>query len=110
MLEEIVQRYQRRRDVLCTGLKQIGWAVTPPKATMFVWAPIPTHYQHMGSMAFTSYLLKEANVAVAPGIGFGKHGDGFVRFGLIESCERTNQAILNLKALFRRDGLLANDE
>lgn len=104
-VEEIRALYQKRRDILCDGLCEIGWHVEKPKATMFVWAPIPEPYQSMGSMAFSEYLLNEANVAVSPGIGFGKQGDGYVRFGLIENQQRTRQALRNLKALFKRDGL-----
>ncbi|MFJ1267534.1 alanine transaminase [Legionella lytica] len=106
-VEEIRSLYERRRDVLCEGLNAIGWEVTKPKATMFVWAPIPAHYASMGSLEFSKYLLKEAQVAVSPGIGFGQQGDGFVRFGLIENKDRTRQALRNLKAMFRRDGLIS---
>ncbi len=106
-VEEIRVLYEKRRDVLCEGLNAIGWQVTKPKATMFVWAPIPAHYASMGSLEFSKYLLKEAQVAVSPGIGFGQQGDGFVRFGLIENKDRTRQALRNLKAMFRRDGLIS---
>ncbi|MDR3501635.1 MAG: alanine transaminase [Legionella sp.] len=106
-VEEIRSLYEKRRDVLCEGLNAIGWEVTKPKATMFVWAPIPAHYASMGSLEFSKYLLKEAQVAVSPGIGFGQQGDGFVRFGLIENKDRTRQALRNLKAMFRRDGLIS---
>lgn len=105
-VEEIRLRYEKRRNVLCDGLNQIGWSVTKPRATMFVWAPIPQDYVHMGSLEFSKYLLKEAHVAVSPGIGFGQQGDGFVRFGLIENSDRTHHALRNLKAMFKRDGLL----
>lgn len=105
-VHEIRDRYERRRNVLCDGLNEIGWKVTKPKATMFVWAPIPEHYVSMGSLEFSKYLLKEAHVAVSPGIGFGQQGDGFVRFGLIENKDRTKQALRNLKVLFKRDGLI----
>jgi alanine-synthesizing transaminase len=98
--------YEKRRNVLCDGLNELGWVVTRPKATMFLWAPIPSFYRHMGSMEFSKYLLQEAHVAVSPGIGFGQQGDGFVRFGLIENIPRTRQALRNLKALFKRDGHL----
>lgn len=103
-VKEICERYQKRRDVLCEGLCEIGWFVEKPKATMFLWAPIPPFYRHMGSLDFSRYLLEEAQVAVSPGIGFGSQGDGFVRFGLIENTQRTRQALRNLKTLFRRDG------
>lgn len=105
-VEEIRVMYERRRNILCEGLQEIGWPVEKPKGTMFVWAPIPEHYRHMGSLEFSKYLLKEAYVAVSPGIGFGAQGDGFVRFGLIENSQRTRQALRNLKALFKRDGYL----
>ncbi|MDP3270160.1 MAG: alanine transaminase [Legionella sp.] len=102
-VKEIRQRYEARRNVLCDGLNELGWQVTKPKATMFVWAPIPPQYLAMGSLEFCKYLLKEAHVAVSPGIGFGQQGDGFVRFGLIENKDRTRQALRNIKALFKRD-------
>lgn len=105
-VKEISAMYEQRRNVLCEGLQEIGWYVKKPKATMFVWAPIPLHYQSMGSLEFSKYLLKEAFVAVAPGIGFGPQGDHYVRFGLIENNQRTRQALRNLKTMFRRDGYL----
>ena len=96
--------YQQRRDVLCEGLCDVGWLVEKPKATMFVWAPIPSFYRHMNSMEFSQYLLEEAMVSVSPGIGFGQYGEGFVRFGLIENTQRTRQALRNIKRLFKQDG------
>lgn len=105
-VKEIRDLYERRRNFLCEGLNDLGWEVTPPKATMFVWAPIPAHYLSMGSLEFSKYLLKEAHVAVSPGIGFGQQGDGYVRFGLIENKDRMRQALKNLKVLFKRDGVL----
>jgi len=105
-VHEIRDMYQRRRNVLCDGLNDMGWPVERPKATMFVWAKIPERYQHMGSLEFSKYLLQEAHVAVSPGIGFGAQGDAYVRFGLIENGQRTRQALRNMKALFKRDGLL----
>lgn len=105
-VKEIRDMYEKRRNLLCDGLNDLGWDVKPPKATMFVWALIPEYYRAMGSLEFCKYLLKEAQVAVSPGIGFGQQGDAFVRFGLIENKDRTRQALRNLKALFRRDGLL----
>lgn len=103
---EIRNLYEKRRNLLCDGLNDIGWEVSKPKGTMFVWAPIPLNYRAMGSLEFSKYLLKEAQVAVSPGIGFGQQGDGYVRFGLIENKDRIRQALRNLKALFKRDGLL----
>ncbi len=89
--------YQARRDVLCDGLNRIGWAVKPPKGTMFVWAPIPEPYRDMGSLEFAKYLVREAEVATSPGEGFGPGGDGHVRFALIENEQRIGQAVRNLR-------------
>ncbi len=102
-VSDIRDMYQMRRDVLCDGLNNIGWAVERPKATMFVWAPIPEPYRDMGSLEFTKKLLKDAHVAVSPGIGFGEYGDGFVRFGLIENEHRTRQAVRGIREMFRKD-------
>ncbi|QIK38149.1 alanine transaminase [Caldichromatium japonicum] len=102
-VREISNMYQSRRDVLCAGLNAAGWPVEPPKATMFVWAPIPEPYRALGSLEFSKKLLREAKVAVAPGIGFGEYGDTHVRFGLIENEHRTRQAIRGIKEMFRRD-------
>lgn len=105
-VDEIRLMYQRRRDVLCEGLNAMGWEVAKPKATMFVWAPIPQPYKQMGSLEFSKKLLREARVAVSPGIGFGSYGDDHVRFGLIENEHRTRQALRGIKDMFRRDGVL----
>lgn len=83
------EMYRKRRDVLCEGLNAIGWQVEKPKATMFVWAKIPPQFQSMGSLEFAKFVLKEAKVAVSPGIGFGQYGDDHVRFALIENEHRT---------------------
>jgi len=95
--------YQRRRNVLCDGLDHLGWHVNRPRATMFVWAPIPEPYRALGSLEFSKRLLREARVAVSPGIGFGDYGDDHVRFGLIENEHRTRQAIRGIREMFRRD-------
>jgi len=92
--------YQTRRDILCSGLNRIGWELEPPKATMFVWARIPERYQEMGSVKFAEMLVKECHVAVSPGLGFGRGGEGYVRFSLVENEHRTRQAIQGLKKLF----------
>ncbi len=102
-VEDIVRTYRSRRDVLCDGLNSIGWTVERPKATMFVWAPIPELYQSLGSLEFTKKMLKEAKVAVSPGIGFGEYGDSFVRFGLIENEHRTRQAVRGIRDMLRND-------
>jgi len=88
--------YERRRNSLCDGLARIGWHVDPPKGTMFTWAPIPEPYLEMGSVEFASMIVKEANVALSPGVGFGPGGEGYVRFALIENEQRINQATRNL--------------
>ncbi|MEM1143145.1 MAG: alanine transaminase [Pseudomonadota bacterium] len=106
-VSEIRDMYCSRRDVLCDGLASAGWPVEKPRATMFVWAQIPSAYQALGSLEFSKKLLQDAKIAVSPGVGFGEYGEGFVRFGLIENEHRTRQAIRNVKKMFRDDGLLA---
>ena len=101
-VQQIRKMYQSRRDVLCEGLNSIGWKVEKPKATMFVWAPIPEQFKHLGSLEFAKKLLQEAKVAVSPGIGFGEYGDVYVRFGLIENEHRTRQAIRGIRDMFRK--------
>ncbi len=100
---EIRDMYQKRRDVLCDGLCSAGWPVEKPKATMFVWAMIPGQYREMGSLEFCKKLLKDAKVAVSPGVGFGAHGDDHVRFSLIENEQRTRQAIRGIRDMIRQD-------
>lgn len=102
-VQEIRDMYCKRRDVLCEGLTALGWAVEKPKATMFVWAPIPEPYKAMGSLEFCKKLLSEAKVAVSPGIGFGSYGDEHVRFALIENPHRTRQALRGIRDMFRLD-------
>lgn len=106
-VQEICDNYRRRRDVLVGGLNKLGWQIPLPKATMFVWAPIPEPYKTMGSLEFSTKLLKDAKVAVSPGIGFGEFGDGHVRFSLIENEERTRQALRCIKQMLLKDGFLA---
>jgi alanine-synthesizing transaminase len=89
--------YQGRRDALCDGVSRIGWEIPKPKGTMFVWAPIPAPYRDMGSLEFSSFLVREAEVATSPGVGFGPGGEGYVRFALIENEQRIAQAVRNLK-------------
>nr|VFK26471.1 MAG: alanine-synthesizing transaminase [Candidatus Kentron sp. MB]VFK30364.1 MAG: alanine-synthesizing transaminase [Candidatus Kentron sp. MB]VFK75187.1 MAG: alanine-synthesizing transaminase [Candidatus Kentron sp. MB] len=102
-LIEIRDTYQKRRDVLCHGLDSAGWPVEKPLATMFVWARIPEPYRRMGSLEFSKMLLSRAKVAVSPGIGFGKYGDEYVRFALIENEHRTRQAIRGIRAMLREE-------
>jgi len=96
---EVSKVYEARRDTLCDGLRRIGWDIDKPRGTMFVWGPIPEPYQHMGSVEFCSWLVKEAKVATSPGVGFGPGGEGNVRFALIENEQRINQAIRQIKAV-----------
>jgi alanine-synthesizing transaminase len=102
---EIVEKnrdvYQRRRDVLVEGLNRIGWMVEKPKASMFVWAKIP-EWVGMNSLDFSLFLLKEAKVAVSPGIGFGEYGEGYVRFALVENEHRIRQAVRGIKKALER--------
>jgi alanine-synthesizing transaminase len=101
---EIVDTYRRRRNALITGLNRAGWQVEMPRATMFVWAPIPAPFRAMGSLEFAKFLLREARVAVSPGVGFGTDGDDAVRFALIENEHRTRQAVRGIRhALSRAD-------
>lgn len=103
---EICEMYRCRRDVLCDGLNAMGWHVEKPKATMFVWAPIPDHYKDMGSLEFCKKMILDAKVAVSPGVGFGQYGDDYVRFSLIENEHRTRQAMRGIKNMFKKDGVL----
>ena len=99
-VEEIRDTYQHRRNVLCESLNRIGWVVTPPKATMMVWAEIPDRFKKMGSLEFCKLLLEQAKVAVAPGIGFGEGGDHFVRFSMVENEHRIRQAVRGIREIF----------
>ena len=94
--------YCSRRNTLCEGLNRSGWNVESPKATMFVWAPIPSEFRSMGSLGFSKLLLQKAQVAVSPGIGFGEYGEGFVRLALVENRQRIRQAARNIKSFFGR--------
>ena len=104
-VDEIRALYKERRDVLIDGLSAAGWTVPSPAATMFAWAPIPPAFAHMGSLEFSKLLLREAKVAVAPGLGFGEYGDEHVRIGLVENTHRIRQAVRNIKG-FMKDAAL----
>jgi alanine-synthesizing transaminase len=101
-VQEVVEIYRNRRDVLVQGLNRIGWKVEKPRATMFVWAKIPEPFREMGSLEFSKRLLTEARVAVSPGIGFGASGDDSVRFALVENEHRTRQAIQGIKNILKK--------
>ncbi|EHD13090.1 aminotransferase [Commensalibacter intestini A911] len=96
-IQEMRDLYKDRRDTLIKGLHNAGWDVPSPPASMFAWAPIPEQFKHLGSVEFSKLLLKEAQVAVAPGLGFGEYGDDFVRIGLVENTQRLRQACRSIK-------------
>ena len=98
-VEQICQTYRERRDTLISGLSRIGWDIPSPKGTMFVWGRIPEQHDSMGSVEFSKFLIKEAQVAVSPGLGFGEYGDDYVRFALIENSMRINQAIRGIRKI-----------
>jgi alanine-synthesizing transaminase len=95
--KEIRETYRSRRDVLCEGLRRIGWEIETPAATMFAWAEIPDDFKRMGSLEFSKFLVERARVAVSPGVGFGPRGDTFVRFALVENEQRIRQAVRGLR-------------
>jgi alanine-synthesizing transaminase len=94
--------YKARRDILVSGLAEAGWKIPVPAATMFAWCPLPEGWDEVGSMEFTKQLLKYASVAVAPGVGFGEHGEGFVRIAVVENEQRIRQAVRNIKQFMQR--------
>lgn len=102
--DEVRRLYQSRRDTLIDGLQRIGWEVPRPRGSMFAWAPIPEPYVEMGSVEFASMLVREAQVATSPGVGFGPGGEGYVRFALIENEQRIRQAVRNLGRTLRKLG------
>jgi len=95
--KEANEIYRSRRDTLVDGLARVGWEIEKPKGTMFVWAPIPEPYVEMGSLEFAKMLVRDAKVAVSPGMGFGPGGEGFVRFALVENEQRINQGIRGIR-------------
>jgi alanine-synthesizing transaminase len=108
-VDDIRKLYRDRREVLIKGLVDAGWNVPSPPATMFAWAPLPDHFKHLGSIEFSKLLLREAKVAVSPGIGFGEYGDGHVRIALVENRQRIRQAVRNIKLFFRASGVPVQD-
>ena len=101
VVDEAVETYRKRRDCLVEGFARIGWEFPKPQGTMFVWAPVPEPFAAMGSLEFSKLLLTKAKVAVSPGVGFGEHGEGFVRFALVENEHRIRQAIRGVKPLLQ---------
>ncbi len=102
-VQEMRDLYRERRDVLVKGLHAAGWDVPSPDGSMFAWAPIPPRFAHLGSLEFSKLLMARARVAVAPGIGFGEHGDGHVRIALVENTHRLRQALRNIRAFLQTD-------
>jgi len=98
-IAEIRGIYKSRRDVLVDAMSRAGWTIPAPPATMFAWAPVPEPFRAIGSMGFSKVLLAEAAVAVAPGVGFGEYGEGYVRLGLVENEHRIRQAARSVKKL-----------
>ena len=98
-IDQIRNEYRRRRDILIEVMKRAGWEIPKPPATMFAWAPLPKKYQNIGSMEFAKLLMQKAAVAVAPGVGFGEYGEGYVRISLVENEQRIRQAAKNVKKL-----------
>jgi alanine-synthesizing transaminase len=96
-IREMRETYKRRRDVLVESFGRAGWEIPPPRASMFAWAPIPDAFQGLGSVEFSTLLVEKAEVAVSPGIGFGEHGEGFVRIALVENEQRIRQAARNIR-------------
>ncbi|MEX0772968.1 MAG: aminotransferase class I/II-fold pyridoxal phosphate-dependent enzyme [Balneolales bacterium] len=97
----IAKKYEKRRDVLIEGLARTGWIIPEPKGAMFVWAPLPDKFKHLGSLKFSEVLLEQAEVLVSPGIGFGKAGEGFVRMSLVENTERIRQAVRQINRVVK---------
>ncbi|ESQ90765.1 aminotransferase [Asticcacaulis sp. AC460] len=107
---EIRATYKSRRDVLVESMKRAGWDVPAPPASMFAWAKIPPKFEHLGSIEFAKLLIEEAHVAVAPGLGFGEYGEGYVRIGLVENEHRIRQAARNIKKLLQPAGRNTTDD
>ena len=103
-IREMRETYKRRRDVLVESFGRAGWDVPPPRASMFAWAPIPQPFHTLGSVDFSTLLVEKAEVAVSPGIGFGEHGEGYVRIALVENKHRIRQAVRNIKAVLADPG------
>ncbi len=107
-VEQVRALYRERRDVLIKGLVSAGWEMPTPEGSMFAWAPVPPRYASLGSVEFSKLLLERAKVAVAPGLGFGEHGDGFVRIALVENTHRLRQAIRNIRGFMQAGSNVAD--
>jgi alanine-synthesizing transaminase len=102
---EMRMLYRERRDLLVKGLAAAGWDVPSPDGSMFIWAPIPEKFRHLGSVEFSKLMLARAKVAVAPGLGFGEHGDSHVRIALVENNQRIRQALRGIRGFLAGDNL-----
>ncbi len=102
-IAEVREVYRKRRDVMVDAFTRAGWPIPAPAASMFAWAPIPERFRHLGSLEFSKLLIEHADVAVAPGVGFGEHGDDFVRVALVENEHRIRQAARNIKRFLSMD-------
>ena len=99
-IAEMRSIYKRRRDVMVESFAQAGWTIPAPEASMFAWVPVPEKFRHLGSLEFSKLLIEKADVAVAPGIGFGEHGDDYVRLALVENEQRIRQAARGVRRFF----------
>lgn len=108
-IAEVREIYHRRRDVMVDAFGKAGWKIPAPAATMFAWAPIPEPFRHMGSLEFSKLLIEKAEVAVAPGVGFGEHGDDYVRLALVENEHRIRQAARSIKRFLASSGVPADN-
>jgi alanine-synthesizing transaminase len=99
-VREMRATYKRRRDVMIESFAAAGWAIDKPSASMFAWTPVPERFRHLGSLEFSKLLIEKADVAVAPGIGFGEHGDDYVRLALVENEQRIRQAARGVRRFF----------
>ena len=105
IVEKNRQLYQKRRDVMVEAFGRAGWDIPPPKASMFAWAPLPPALKEMGSLEFSKQLLTHAEVAVAPGVGYGEDGEGYVRIAMVENEQRLRQAARNVKRYLQSMGI-----
>jgi alanine-synthesizing transaminase len=96
-IHEMREIYRKRRDVLVDSFGRAGWDVPPPSASMFAWAPLPEGFRGLGSIDFATLLVEKADVAVSPGVGFGEHGEGYVRIAMVENEQRIRQAARNIR-------------
>src|SRR3546814_6526412 len=104
-LEKNRQLYKKRRDVLVESFGRAGWDIPPSRASMFCWAPLPPAVAHLGSLEFSKQLLTHAGVAVAPGVGYGEDGEGFVRIAMVENEQRIRQAARNVRRYLQSMGV-----